>query len=94
MMANRECRWCRFLRELGSQDLMKKLEEYIDSFPSEIRTSESEHERRLSLCASCEGNRNGLCRYCGCYVAARTAKKHMDCPHPEKKRWLAVQDKE
>ena len=93
-MANRECTWCRFLREIGAMDMVRELEEYIESLPPESRTSEAEHERRLSLCASCEGNRDGLCRYCGCYVAARTAKKRMACPHPGEKRWSAVAEEQ
>ena len=86
-MVSRECTWCRFLRSFYGRDLAKELENYIASLPEDIKVSEEEHARRMALCASCEGNRNGLCRYCGCFVAARTAKKDLGCPYPADPRW-------
>ena len=85
--AERECTWCRLLRSFHSEDLAKVLKEYIESLPPDQRTDEEEHARRLTACGECPDNREGLCRYCGCYVAARTAKQGMICPDPHGPRW-------
>lgn len=92
-MILRECTWCRFLKHLGSSDLIAELTEYIESLPDEIKVDEREHAKRLAICSECNGNNDGLCRYCGCYVAARTVKKSLSCPHPEGERWSKVTDK-
>ena len=91
-MIRRECAWCRFVRELYGRDMAAELTSYIASLPEEIRASEEEHGRRLAICGTCSGNADGLCRYCGCYVAARTAKKGLACPHPEGEKWSKCTD--
>ena len=86
-MIHRECTWCRFVRELYARDMAAELIDYITSLPEEVRASEEEHGRRLAICSMCNGNVDGLCRYCGCYVAARAVKKGLACPHPEGEKW-------
>lgn len=87
-MIYRECTWCRFVREMYTRDMAAELTDYIAALPAEIKVDEKEHGRRLAICSACSGNRDGLCRYCGCYVAARTVKKDLACPHPEGARWF------
>lgn len=86
-MAVRECTWCRFVRIFHPENFAEELIGYINALPEDLRTSEEEHARRLAACAECPGNREGLCRYCGCYVAARAAKKNLSCPDPAGARW-------
>ncbi len=86
-MTRRECSWCRFVRDLYTRDMAAELTDYIASLPEDVKVSEAEHAQRLAVCSKCGGNVNGLCRYCGCYVAARAAKKGLGCPHPEGEMW-------
>ena len=94
VFGSRECTWCRIIRELYSRDMAAELTDYIASLPREIKVSEEEHERRLAICRGCGGNMDGLCRYCGCYIAARTVKKGLSCPHPAGGKWSGIQDEE
>ena len=93
-MIRRECTWCRFVTELYTRDMAAELSEYIASLPEEIKVSEEEHGKRLSVCRTCEANTDGMCRYCGCFIAARTAKKKLACPHPEGEKWSGIFDED
>ncbi|MBR2823675.1 MAG: hypothetical protein IKE24_08325 [Clostridia bacterium] len=83
----RECTWCRYVRLFYGRDLARELEQYIESLPEEIRADEETHAARMAICRACPDNREGLCRHCGCYIAARTAKKRERCPFPGERKW-------
>lgn len=86
---NTNCTWCRFLESLHAQDLQEELKQYIESLPQSLRVSDEVHHTRLSLCDACEDCISGLCRYCGCFVVARTAKSSISCPKPQGAKWMA-----
>jgi hypothetical protein len=89
-MVQRECTWCRYSKFINTIDMAKQLESYIESLPEEIKVSKKEHEERLAICSRCSANVNGLCRYCGCYIIARTVKKSLSCPYPGGAKWLKI----
>lgn len=67
--------------------MAQELKAYIQSMPEEIKTDEAEYERRLGICAACDRCRDGICGWCGCFVAARAVKKQLDCPYPGASKW-------
>lgn len=91
-MVSRQCTWCRFAQEFYARDMAEELTSYLESLPPEIKVDRQEHQRRLAICSKCDGNAGGLCRYCGCYIAARTVKKALACPHPGGERWPRYTD--
>lgn len=86
-MVDRECTWCKFLEQLYTENLAQRLQSYIDGLPEELRTDDEEYSRRLEICSSCGRCTDGLCGWCGCFVAARAAKRGLDCPNPGKSKW-------
>lgn len=82
-----ECTWCKFARQFHEAKLEEKLVSYIKALPSEMKVDEKEQGRRLEICSGCDGNVDGLCRYCGCFILTRTAKRVLACPHPEGEKW-------
>ena len=86
-MADRECTWSKYLRQLYAEDFAGQLQTYIASLPEVLRTEEDEYERRLTICCTCERCVDGLCGWCGCFVAARAAKRALDCPNPGQSKW-------
>ena len=83
------CKWCSILNEMYEKDLDKELQNYIANLDPEIKVSDEIYERRLKICATCESNLNGMCRYCGCFIAARAVKKGLSCPKPKVTLWSA-----
>ena len=86
-MVSGQCTWCRFLESLYTVNMAERLKSYIDLLPPEIKADEKEHERRRAICSACPRCQDGLCGYCGCFVAARAAKKDLDCPNPGYSKW-------
>ena len=86
-MVDRESRWCKYLQQLYAEDLAGKLQSYIAGLPEEIRTDDEEYARRLAICSTCGRCADGLCGWCGCFVAARAAKSALDCPNPGQSKW-------
>jgi len=60
----------------------KSVYEYISSLPDDIKTGAALLNERLELCRACDALVNGMCKYCGCFVELRAAKKSQYCPHP------------
>lgn len=79
------CRRC-LIREMLGDDGIKSIEDYVERIDPDIKTSDEEYERRLSLCKECESLLSGMCRVCGCFVAMRAAVKTHSCPGVQK-RW-------
>lgn len=86
-MDTKECTWCQYMKSLYSRDLEAELKQYIESMPEEIKVTDEVYAKRLAICSSCEDCVSGICRYCGCFVAARTVKKVMTCPKIGQKKW-------
>ena len=80
----RICKRCQWTKEMLDKELLK-LEDYIARIPEDEKTDDTEYERRLLLCDSCEFMRDGLCGRGGCSVALRAAKKRQYCPDVHKK---------
>lgn len=80
---------CRLCMEFGQDQeaLQAQIVKYLDSLKAEERTVEEVYEQRLRHCENCADHRQGLCRYCGCFVVVRAAKKHLHCPHPDGNLW-------
>jgi hypothetical protein len=74
------CRKC-IEENVDVRDLVKYLDEYVDSLAEHIRTSPAEYARRLAICAECEKRAGINCTLCGCYIQARAAKRKMECPY-------------
>ena len=60
------CKKC-LLREMAEADA-KMIEKYKEAIKKEDQVSESEYERRLTVCKTCELLNAGTCGACGCYV--------------------------
>lgn len=80
---------CRLCMEFGQDQeaLQNQIFKYLDSLNDDDRTDDDHYEKRLKHCDACVDHRQGLCRYCGCFVVVRAAKKQMSCPHPDGDRW-------
>ena len=89
-MAERVCKWCKYIESLQDRDLEEELQQYIANMPEELKVSDEIFNERLKQCNVCEYCHQGICRFCGCFVAARAAKKKMYCPHPERSKWEQV----
>lgn len=83
----RICKSCEYLKSLYSRDMEAELRGYIAALPEEIKVSENIYAQRLEECSKCDGCVDGLCRWCGCFVAARAVKKKLYCPNPSGRRW-------
>lgn len=86
-MAERVCKWCKYIESLQNRNLEEELQRYITDMPEELKASDSVLSERLELCGACEFCYQGICRFCGCYVAVCAAKKGMYCPNPGKPKW-------
>lgn len=73
------CKRC-LLRDMAEADY-KKIEKYKEAIKNEDRVSESEYERRLQICKSCDKLNEGTCNSCGCYVELRALGLMSNCPH-------------
>ena len=73
----------RLLREMAEADA-KMIEKYKEAIKKEDQVSESEYERRLTVCKTCELLNAGTCGACGCYVELRAAAAVSKCPY---KKW-------
>ena len=80
MDSQRICKKCltREMAESGEQ--FKNMWDYIDNLSGDVKTSDPEYERRLSICKECDMLLAGMCRKCGCYVEMRAALKTNECP--------------
>ena len=76
------CKKC-LLREMAEADA-KMIETYKEAIKKEDQVSESEYERRLTVCKTCELLNAGTCGACGCYVELRAAAAVSKCPY---KKW-------
>lgn len=38
------------------------------------------HQKRIEICNSCNHNWNGICKKCGCLLAAKTRFENFHCP--------------
>lgn len=73
------CKKC-LLREMAEADA-KMIEKYKEAIKKEDQVSESEYERRLTVCKTCEFLNAGTCGACGCYVELRAAAAVSKCPY-------------
>ena len=71
------CKKC-LLREMAEADA-KMIEKYKEAIKKEDQVSESEYERRLTVCKTCELLNAGTCGACGCYVELRAAAAVSKC---------------
>ena len=62
----------------------RMIEKYKEAIKKEDQVSESEYERRLTVCKTCELLNAGTCGACGCYVELRAAAAVSKCPY---KKW-------
>ena len=76
------CKKC-LLSEIDKDKYYANMYEYIALLPVDIKTEESEYQRRLQLCKRCDSLVNGMCKRCGCFVEVRAAKKNNNCPSEE-----------
>lgn len=73
------CKRC-LLEDFGESDLLKSVQDYIALLPEGERAGDALREKRLYICRKCPHLQNGMCRLCGCFVEARTAKLSQRCP--------------
>jgi len=74
------------------QDIREVIAQVIRALPEEIKCGPELYRSRLEACATCPGQAQGLCRYCGCYVEVRAAKKPMGCPNPAGSLWPLLEE--
>lgn len=81
---------CRLCLEFGrdQEALQSQIYKYLASLKADERVDDISYENRLIQCETCKAHHQGLCRYCGCFVVVRAAKKIMSCPNPDGNRWI------
>ena len=75
----RICRRC-LLRDAAEAD-RAMISKYKSAIKQADRTDETEYERRLALCLTCDRLNAGTCQACGCYVELRAAARAAHCPY-------------
>lgn len=80
------CKRCKMWEENG-EALDMHIQSYIASLDETLKVSRVQYEERLALCENCDALLNGMCKWCGCFVLARAAKKNLQCPYPKASRW-------
>ena len=78
-----ECRRC-LLSEMSDKQYYETVHDYVASLPEDIKTASDEYGRRIEICRACDDLINGMCRFCGCFVEARAAKKSNRCPKDDR----------
>ena len=73
------CRRC-LMEGVRKEEILQKIEEYLNALPSEERTPAARYRSRLTVCETCSRMENGLCKECGCFVLFRAGKNSSDCP--------------
>ena len=73
------CRRC-LMEGVRKEEILQKIEEYLNALPSEERTPAARYQSRLTVCETCSRMENGLCMECGCFVLYRAGKNSSDCP--------------
>jgi len=82
--ALRICKRCLTRDMADSEEVFRKLYDYIENLDSNIKTEQAVYEERLRICRECDMLLSGMCRSCGCYVELRAAVKKNSCP---RKKW-------
>ena len=73
------CRRC-LMEGVRKEEILQKIEEYLNALPPEERTPAARYQSRLTVCEACSRMENGLCKECGCFVLYRAGKNSSDCP--------------
>ena len=79
------CKQCMTFEQ--DNQLFDSIMNYIESLDKEIKVSQDLYNKRLAICEKCNRLKNGMCGFCGCFVAVRAVKQIMGCPHPTEKKW-------
>ena len=74
------CKKC-LIRDMAEKSYTENLKSYMQRIDENIKVSEQEYEKRLSICKQCESLLSGMCLKCGCYVELRAMKKKQKCPN-------------
>ena len=83
MEENRYCRKC-LLKDFDEEKYQSLIKKELDWMDEEMKASETEYDKRLSICSGCDKLSAGTCLACGCFVELRAAAKIAACP---KKKW-------
>lgn len=75
----RKCKRC-LLYETADTAAYESVKNYLEAMPANLKVSDSEYSRRLSLCRECDRLLSGMCLRCGCYVEIRAAGTESHCP--------------
>ncbi len=84
-----ECKRC-LLLAAGEVKSFEALRSCIDNLDDELKVSDEEYKRRLSLCTQCDNLISGMCLKCGCYAEYRAVFKSKSCPDVGKEKWISV----
>ncbi len=74
------CKKC-LIRDMAEKSYTENLKSYMQRIDENIKVSEQEYEKRLSICKQCESLLSGMCLKCGCYVELRAMTKKQKCPN-------------
>lgn len=81
-----ECKRC-LLLQAGEKQSYETVRNYIDNLDSELKVSDCEYNRRLSICRQCDYLISGMCLKCGCYAEVRAVLKNKACPDVDNIKW-------
>ena len=73
------CKKC-LIRDMAEKSYTENLKSYMQRIDENIKVSEKEYEKRLSICKKCDNLLSGMCLKCGCYVELRAMTKKQKCP--------------
>ena len=79
-MTGKPCIRCLLSEIPDEAALAEAIRERIAALAEEEKAQETEWQRRLDICKSCQKLNRGTCGACGCYVELRAARIRQTCP--------------
>lgn len=80
----RLCKKC-LLYDSPQAKYFTHLYEYINNLEDDIKVDDTEYDKRLNTCITCNDYLQGMCRVCGCFVELRAIIRENECAAPNKK---------
>jgi hypothetical protein len=72
------CRKC--VAQEGEEDYFSSLSLYIENVDPQLKVSEEDYKKRLTICENCARLTEGMCSSCGCFVILRALMIKNQCP--------------
>ena len=87
MQPDNSCKRCLLKDVAGKEDVLAQVEKMRSLMGKDEKASDTEYEKRLSQCKSCDNLLSATCLKCGCYVEIRALSAGAHCPV---KKWSTL----